>query len=271
MEGQTSRKGRPSKLSSEAAGNATALVGLELLKVIARAHRPMQLTEIASLSRMSASRTHRYLSSLQHAGFVQQDGETGRYELGPSTVEIGIAATRHISGDRHMAEVMRELTNATGLCSYVCIWSTNGPVVIRDEMGDVQTAVRMRLGTHLSLLTATGQIFLSHLPLEVTQDLLGRDIAEWNAEVPGTSVTLEDIMRERAKVRSAGIARTQGMKNPTWTAFSCPVLDLSGRLRLALTIIGVSAFFDTSLDGPAAIQLKRSALKLAGAASAVAG
>ena len=257
-----SRKGRPAELSAEAAGNSTALIGLELLKAIARANRLMPLTEIAQAAGMSASRTHRYLSSLLHAGFVQQDQDTGRYEIGPSTLDIAIAAMKRVDGGQVTADVMRELTSRTGLCSYLCIWGSNGPTVIRDEMGDVQTAARLRIGTNLSLLTATGQIFLSFLPEKTTRAMLKHDIDEWNRETPGALMDFEKAMRQRAGVVKAQIARTQGMRNPTWTAFSSPVFDRAGAFRMALTVIGVSTLFDTKLNGPTASQLKASAERL---------
>jgi len=256
------RRGRPAQLSTEAAGNSTALIGLELLKAIAKAARPMPLTEIARVAGMSASRTHRYLSSLQHAGFVLQNESTGRYGIGPSTIEIGIAAMKSVDGSQIAAAVMKDLTERTVLCSYLCIWGSNGPTVIRSEMGEVQTAVRMRMGTTMSLLTATGQIFLSHMPEERTRDFLKRDIEVWKLESPESTASVEKSMRLRARVQKMGIAKTRGMRNPTWTAFSCPVFDPNGDFRMALTVIGVSALFDTSLDGPVAEQLKASAKQL---------
>jgi DNA-binding IclR family transcriptional regulator len=261
------RRGRPSQLSPEAAGNSTALAGLELLKLIAQAGRAMALTEIAQAAGMSASRTHRYLSSLQQAGFVQKDGLAGRYEIGPATLEIGIAAIRRYDFGQATTEIMQALTGATGLCSYLCIWGPNGPMVVRNEMGDVQTAARMRLGTNLSLLTATGQVFLAYMAGENTRALLVRDVEEWRSESGDMLVTFENALKSSARVRRVGIARTRGMRNPSWTAFSCPVFDPSGSFRMAMTVIGVSTTFDTKMDGAVARALKESAARLSSAYS----
>ncbi len=257
-----SRRGRPAELSAEAAGNSTALIGLELLKAIAKANRLMSLTEIARAANMSASRTHRYISSLLHAGFVRQEKNSGRYEIGPSTLDIAVAAMKHVDGGQITADVMRELTHRTGLCSYLCIWGSNGPTVVRDEMGDVQTAARMRIGANLSLLTATGKIFVSFLPEDLTRDMLRRDIDDWNRETPSASESFEKAMHQRARILKTRVARTQGMRNPTWTAFASPVFDRAGAFRMALTVIGVTTMFDTKLDGPVACQLKASAERL---------
>ena len=262
-----SRRGRPARLPSDAAGNSTAQTVLELLKALSAQEGPLPLTHLAAAAGMSASRTHRYLSSLINTGFARQDATTGHYDIGAATIEIGIAAARRFQGSRLTDVVMKDLTHSTGLCSYICVWGSNGPTVIRDEMGEVQTVARMRMGTNLSMLTATGQIFLAFMPEAVTRDLLTRDIKTWNAETPERAVTLDDMREQRERVRKARIARTAGMRNPTWTAFSCPVFDLSGSFRSALTLIGVSVMYDTRLDGTVAAALKSAARKMSGGVS----
>ncbi len=258
------KRGRPTRLSSETAGNATVVVGLELLKTMSKAGRLMALTEVARETGMSASRTHRFLSSLQHADFVRKDERTGRYEIGPATIEIGIAALKRLDDLRIAGDVMRDLTVKTGLCSYMCSWGPNGPAVVRSEMGEVQTAVRMRIGSNLSMLTATGQIFLAYLPEEDTREFVMRDIEAWKLESPQRAASLESPARIRARVLRRGIARTRGMRNPTWTAFSCAVLDPFGGFRSALTVIGISSLFDIRIDGSIANCLKLAAQQLSG-------
>ena len=250
------RRGRPSRLSLEKAGNTTVLIGLEMLKHIAAALRPLALTEIALRLDMSASRAHRYLSSLHHAGFVRKNPDTGHYDMGPVTIEIGIAAMQRVDDARVSADIMKELTAKTGLCSYLCVWGSNGPTVVRSELGSVQTAVRMREGTNLSMLTATGQIFHAFMPEAKTRELVQRDLALWNSSSPETPSTMEQVLRGRARVQKMRFARSRGMRNPTWTAFSCPIFDAGGEFKMALTLIGVSTLFDTHIDGPVAEELR---------------
>jgi DNA-binding IclR family transcriptional regulator len=211
---------------------------------------------------MSASRTHRYLSSLQHAGFVRKNADTGHYDMGPATIEIGIAAMERVDGAQVAADIMKDLTNKTGLCSYLCVWGSNGPTVVRSELGSVQTAVRMREGTNLSMLTATGQIFHAFMPEAKTRELVERDLDLWNEVAPEPLTSLEQVLRGRARVQKLGIARSRGMRNPTWTAFSCPIFDGGGEFKMAMTLIGVSALFDINMDGSVARELRAAGEKL---------
>jgi DNA-binding IclR family transcriptional regulator len=156
-------------------------------------------------------------------------------------------------------EAMEDLTAATGLVSYICIWGSNGPTIIRREQGTVQTAVRILEGSTLPMLTATGQVFLAYLPQTQTQELLLRDISDWNTTAPANRhVTLEQIEKAVRRVRTTRIARSTGMRNPTWTAFSAPIFR-GEKFTMALTLIGVTRTFDNQIDGKVASHLKRTA------------
>lgn len=253
------RRGRPEHLSSEQAGNRTVVFGLHLLKAVVDARRPMALTEVAQQFGISASRTHRYLSSLCEAGFVRKDAETGRYDVGVSAIELGVAASSRVSSMQVITSAIEDLTARTGLVSYVCIWGSNGPTIIRREQGAVQTAVRIQEGTNLSMLSASGQIFMAFLPEGQTRDTLLRDIAEWNkTRAPNDQITMDQVCAMQKRVRQTQIARSTGIQNPTWRAFSAPVFR-HGKLALALTVIGVSKTFDTRINGKVATTLKETA------------
>jgi DNA-binding IclR family transcriptional regulator len=255
---RTPRRGRPARLTPSDAGNRTVLIGIELLKTVARAREPITLTQIARESGMLPSRAHRYVASLKQAGFLRQDAESGKYDVGPAAIELGLSAVARIDGVRVASDIMTELTADTGLVSYLCVWGSNGPTVIKSEFGNVQTAVRVREGSNLSMLTATGRIFLAYYPREETQGLFDRDLADWNASTPPSrNVKAKDVARICEKVHSDGIARTVGLRNPTWTAFSTPVFRPDGKLAMALTVIGITSLFDTQLNGPVAQRLKQ--------------
>lgn len=253
------RRGRPERLSPQQASNRTVVFGLQLLKVVTNARKPIALTEIATQMSISPSRAHRYLASLCQAGFVKKNPESGHYDVGPGAIELGIAAASRVNGMQMAKEAMEELTAATGLVSYICIWGSNGPTIIRREQGTVQTAVRILEGTTLPMPTATGQVFLAYLPQDKTHDLLLRDIADWNANSPkNRHVTVEQIEKTVRRVRTARIARSAGLHNPTWTALSAPIFR-GGKFTMALTLIGVARTFDNQLDGEVASHLKRTA------------
>ena len=64
--------------------------------MVARAGRPVALTDVAKSLGMLPSTAHRHLASLCRAGFVEQAGPSGHYDLGPAAFEFSFASLRRL-------------------------------------------------------------------------------------------------------------------------------------------------------------------------------
>jgi DNA-binding IclR family transcriptional regulator len=257
-------RGRPAKLPAEQAGSRTILAGLMLLQAVAQMKQPATLTEIAKAKGLSTSRAYRYLKSLTQAEFLKQDPSTGRYDIGLASIELGLAATARLDAVRLATDLMRPLTDATGLVSLLSVWGSNGPTVIKSEQGSLETAVRVREGVNLSLpITAVGRVFLAYLPANEIKPFLQRDIAAWNATaVKGERLDGAAIARLQEDVRQHGLSRASGIRNPAVSALATPVFAQDGRLAMCLAVIGLVGSFDTGYDAAPATQLKATAQRL---------
>src|ERR1700755_988176 len=78
------------------AGIETIEPGMRFLAVLADLHHPQMLKTIAAATGMPPSKAHRYLVSFIRAGFVDRDPETGRYRLGPASVQLGLSALANV-------------------------------------------------------------------------------------------------------------------------------------------------------------------------------
>ncbi|MGE5538036.1 MAG: IclR family transcriptional regulator [Gemmatimonas sp.] len=261
---KTSLRGRPSTRDPIDAGNRTILIGVKLLQAVAQMREPATLTEISQRTEMSVSRAYRYLTSLAQTGFLQQDPATGKYDLGPAAIELGIAAMGRVDAIRLASDAMRELTEETRLVSILSVWGSNGPTVIKWEQGQLDLAVRIREGLNLPVpITAAGRLFLTYLPERELRPLLDRDVRAWNAQAPARQkLTEKSLGSLRAEVRRHGLGRAIGLRTPHTAALAAPVFDGSGRLSMTISILGVAGSFDTDYDGPPARALKAAAERL---------
>jgi DNA-binding IclR family transcriptional regulator len=260
----SSRRGRPAHRKPEDAGNRTILIGVQLLQTVVQSTRPETLTEISKRVDMSPSRTHRYLTSLSQAGFLQHDPITGRYDIGLAAIELGVSAMAKLDTVRVASDFMRSLTEKTNLVSVLCVWGSNGPTVIKGEMGQMETAIRIREGSNISLLTtAAGRIFLAYLPPNEIKDVLARNIKDWNAKAAKMHrLTQHDVDRMREEVLLRGISCVVGIRNPSVAALSAPVFGPQGRLAFCIALIGVIGTVDTNLSGEPAQELRATAERL---------
>jgi hypothetical protein len=78
-------------------GGPSREVGGQLLQVLTDADGPMMLRDLAGSAGMSAAKAHPYLVSFMQLGLIEQDRATGRYELGPLALQMGLASMRRLN------------------------------------------------------------------------------------------------------------------------------------------------------------------------------
>ncbi|MGE5538510.1 MAG: IclR family transcriptional regulator [Gemmatimonas sp.] len=262
MATRTQSAKRKVKSPRTTAGNRSVVVGVHLLKTIAALQGPASLGEIAKAAGLSASRTHRFLAGLIQTGLVEQNGSTGRYDLGSTIVELGLIALGRTDAVKLGSEALVALTERTGLVSLLSTWGSNGPTLVKWEPGRLQTAVRLREGRNLPLLTtATGRVFLAHMSAGDTRALLDGELKA-RAAGKGRPLTTADVQALRDEVLRAGIGRSTGEENPGLTAMAAPVFDHDGKIAMAVTVLGILGTYDTDAGGEVARTLKATADQL---------
>lgn len=238
------------------------MVGVHLLKAIAALPGPASLGEIAKAAGLSASRTHRFLAGLIQTGLVEQNENTGRYELGSTIVELGLIALGRTDAVKLGSEALTTLTERTGLVSLLSTWGSNGPTLVKWEPGRLQTAVRLREGRNLPLLTtATGRVFLAHMSAAETRPLLDKELKA-RGTAKNRALSAADVQALRDRVLRHGVGQSSGEENPGLTALAAPVFDHDGRIVLVITLVGILGTFSTDDDGEPARVLKATADQL---------
>ena len=259
------KKTPPAKGATKGAnGNRSVVVGVHLLKTIATIEGPANLGEIAAQAGMSASRTHRYLAGLIQTGLVEQDQNSGRYALGATIVELGLTALGRTDAVKLGGETLSLLTERTGLVSLLSTWGSHGPTIIKWEQGRLNTAVRIREGRNLPLLTtATGRVFLAFMPENEAKDQLNHELARQTDMLPKSKARdLSDVQALRAEVLRHGLGRMIGEENPGLVALAAPVFDHDGRIVMTITLVSIIGTMDADYDAAPARELKATANQL---------
>jgi len=237
-------------------------VGGRLLLALADSDADLGLKDLAARAGMTPSRAHPYLVSYSRLGLVEQDAGTGRYELGPAALKIGLACLRRLSPLRAAEPVMRELAAETGHTVALAVWGNFGPTVVRLIEARQPLHVAMRVGTVLSVWdTATGRAFAAALP----GDRLAEGIAGPLGEVAATealrekAALLEEVKEE---MRRHGVARSVGRPIPGVNAFSAPAFDQEGAPALVVTITDHQDRLSSAWTGPGARAVRDAAARI---------
>lgn len=217
------------------------------------------LKEMAEAADMPAAKAHAYLVSFCKLGLMEQDAATGRYDLGPLALELGLVSLNRLDAVKIATREMTGLSQRTGQSTAIAVWGNYGPTIVRFVQSVRPIHVNMRTGTVMALgQTATGHIFAAHVTPAHIDAALAATLpeAKQRAAAKRALLALEPVL---ADVRQRGLARAQGSPVPGVNAFSAPVFDDTGEIALVLTALGSAAEFDVSWSSAIAKDVKATA------------
>jgi DNA-binding IclR family transcriptional regulator len=261
--------GRPRVLRKRASDAQTGIESIEtgmrlLLAFREIGGRSHQLKVLAEVAGMPPSKAHRYLVSLIRMGFVDRDATTGRYRLGPKTIELGAAALDAMDAVALSVEAMIALHDELDHTMALSVWGSNNPVIVRVEEADRLMTVGFRVGKSLPLLaSAAGLLFSAFLPHTLTGPLLQAEVRANKGRSGGRFIrSMVEAERLLAEVRSRGLARIAGDITPGINALGAPVLDHRGYPVTVISAIGPEGSFDSSWNGTGANAMRRTTQNL---------
>jgi len=225
------------------AGIQSLDTALRLLASMTARSDPATLSDIARDCDMPLSKAHRYLASFLNAGLVIQSGRSGKYDLGPGAVSLGLSALARHSFVNRTADDLADLCSQTGFTTLLSVWGSGGATVVRWERATAPLVTSMGLGTTLPLLnSATGRVFLAWAPLAMVEPLLSVELRKARRDempgpdMPATRLGVKDMI---ARTRRDGYASVDGRFIPGLVALAAPVLDWQNEAQLAITLIGM--------------------------------
>jgi DNA-binding IclR family transcriptional regulator len=236
-----SRKQKPRQ------GIQSVEVGMSLLRVLSRAAGPQMLKDLAAAAHMPAAKAHRYLVSLTRMGLVEQQAESGLYDLGPFALDLGLSALARLEPVTVAAAWLPALRAETGQTVALAVWANQGPTIVRWLGADTPVSASLRVGSVMPLTrSATGQAFLAFLPRPMTERWLKAELADnaRNGIAPSTPQQLEQLV---ATARRQGFARTSDFI-PGIAGIAAPVRDHAGEMALALVALGYSKPFEGAAE-----------------------
>ncbi|WP_286886519.1 IclR family transcriptional regulator [Aneurinibacillus sp. UBA3580] len=230
-------------------------LGINILKKIGEAEKPLTITEIAKLADISKSKLHRYLTSFWRTGFLERD-ESLRYSIGDAFIRIGLKAYQRIDIKEQARPSLLRLKETLNETVALSVWGDNGPYFIHLEESNRQIKIGIQVGSTGSMLNTTaGQLFAAYKPGEKTEKLIQKELEEMSADATVFKHTL-------ATIKEKGFSRTMESLVPGVVAIGCPVFNGENNMVAAVTIIGLLGVFDISDDSPSVVLLKQECLHL---------
>ena len=198
--------------------------------------QPMTLTDVARSADLPKSTAHRFLRTLEEAGWVFRD-KSGTYSLGPAIV--GIAA-QYLSGNplvamatQPMQALQARLDETVSLSRRVGL----ARVCVQEFPSTKNLRLVLGLGEQGPLHAgASGILLYAHMPEEARRRLAERGLERYTAR---TIVDFDELEAEAKKVREQGWSLTRGQKTEGGLAIAVPIAEPgSSREFAALGVFG---------------------------------
>ena len=182
---------------------------LALLELIANADGPASLEQLTRSSGLPKPTVHRLLALLARGGLVQREALAKRYTIGPrvSALSLSVQVRSPLRAARR-AILSRLVEHIGETCNLTML---DGRDVIYLDRVETTADVRLHMepGSRVPLhCTASGKLFLAHLPPARVRTLLGPGPLKRYTERTTTSVAA--LERELRRIRLNGIATDIG-------------------------------------------------------------
>ena len=218
---------------------------LSVLETLLRGNSPMSVTEISEKLGIYPSTAHRMLDTLRYWGYVEQDPNTQKYQLGLKVVELGMAKLQEMDLLKEASPYLKELVSECNETVHLGVLE-EGEVLYLAKQESSQT-IRMvsRVGSRVPAhCTALGKVLLAHLSKEERKNILNK---KGLPRLTKNTITNEkELEKELCKVREQGFALDREEHEKDVRCIAAPIRNHQGNVIAAMSISGPAFRMDVN-------------------------
>lgn len=205
---------------------------LDVLELLARAERPVGVTEIARTLGLSAPGAHRLLATLRDRGYAAQDPSTGRYTRGLACFSLAALAASRQTLRTVADDHLRALNEAAGEAVHLTVYESGHVVYIDKLESRHDTAPVSRVGEQAPAhCVATGRAIIAYLPLSEVDRLIERGLEQFT---DATIVDRDELLADLEVTRARGWALNRGSWRGAVGGVAAPIRDFSGMVQASV-------------------------------------
>ena len=206
-----------------------------ILKVLASGPRRLGVSEIADRLGLTRPTVHGLLQTLQAHGFVEQDRDSDKYQLGAGLLQLG---NSYLDLNELRA---RSLVHAERLAARadaavrVGVMHGASVVIVHHVFRPDTTLQILEVGAELPLhASALGKAMLAFAPEELLSDLLGEPLPRLTSRTLAAGALRDEL----GDVRERGFARERDEAILGESSIASPIFDHSGHAVGAIGVVG---------------------------------
>jgi DNA-binding IclR family transcriptional regulator len=206
-----------------------------ILKALAGGPRRLGVSQLADQLGLPRPTVHGLLQTLQQHGFVEQDRDSDKYQLGPGLLHLG-SSYLDLNELRARSLVHAErLAQRTGEAVRVGVLHGASVVVVHHVFRPDAAFSVLEVGAQLPVhASALGKAMLAHAPQHILDELT----AEALPRLTNKTLTARALIDELADVRERGLARERDEAVLGESSLAAPIADHSGHAVGAIGVVG---------------------------------
>lgn len=201
-----------------------------------------RLVDIARASGLDKVTAMRVLNSLVAGGLLEQHPETRKYRLGTAILRLARIRETSFPMISTLQPIVDQLAEETGESGHASLASGAGLTTI--ALCEPNRSTRVWIDPTQVLpfhATASGIVYLAHLPLDEAAELLGQTSdRRYTAE----TATRDELQQRMQEARRLGYARSIGGFEVDTAGFAAPVFDWHGKVIATMGLACVRSRLD---------------------------
>jgi len=261
---KVSRSGHSIRGNNSKLGIQSVEVSGRVLRALIHADGAERLANLAKSLGMPSAKLHRYLVSMIRTGLAVQDASSGKYDLGPLALQLGLVSFGRFDLLKFAVKSLEALVDESAETAGLAVWTHRGPAMVRTVEATHEFAGRADPGKICPVtFSATGLIFCAFQPSKRLEELIDSELLQNKSTGrPSAPQTRDQFQQMLDQIKRDGLAAQEQSGLEGLNAVSAPVMDSLGNFCLALTVFGNNGRLNVSTTGELAQLVKRKANEL---------
>jgi DNA-binding IclR family transcriptional regulator len=206
-----------------------------ILRLLSGRTRRLGVVDLAGELGLPKGTVHGLLRTLQHVGFVEQDADSGKYQLGAALLHMG---SSYLDGNELRTRALNwsdSLASRTHESVRIGTLHEGQVLIVHHVFRPDDSLQTLDVGSLLPAhATALGKILLAHHPYAAAEVTKAGLVAFTDATITDS----ERLERELARVRERGWASDIGELHAGQVSCAAPIIDRRGANVGAMGIFG---------------------------------
>lgn len=210
---------------------------LQLIDLLQEDIDGLSVTTLANRMNLAKSTIHRLLTSLKNKGFVQQDVQSEKYQLGLKFIEIGSIVSRSLEINQIAPPYMKQLVEETSETVHLVVLHEGEIIYIEKTESPNNLRMYSMVGKRAPVhCTGAGKAILAYLPREqVDQIIADRGLKKFT---PTTIITKKQLNEQLHETRERGYSVDYEEHESGIRCVAAAIFNHKARVVASLSVAG---------------------------------